>query len=80
MRLIEKWEVELIWHWCEVEIIPVDNEDQALKIADYYETSERADAMYLDSTTIRRIRHYQFIEPSTLPSRRLIGEREKELY
>ena len=78
MRLIEKWEVQLDWHWCEIEIIPVDNEDQALKIADYYETSP--DGMYLDSTIIRRIRHYQFIEPSTLPSRRLIGEREKELY
>lgn len=62
----------------EVEIISVENESQALKVADYYETSP--DGMYLDSTIIRRIRHYQFIEPSTLPSRRLIGEREKELY
>ena len=75
MRLIEKWEVEFDWHTGEVEIISVENESQALKVADYYETSP--DGMYLDSTIIRRIRHYRFVEPSrVLPSNRLIGEED----
>jgi hypothetical protein len=75
MRLIEKWEVQLEWQTGEVETIPVETEAQALKVSDYYETS--ADGVYLDSTIIRRIRHYRFVEPSkVLASSRLIGEED----
>ena len=75
MRLIEKWEVQLEWQTGEVETIPVETEAEALKVSDYYETSP--DGMYLESTIIRRIRHYRFVEPSrVLPSSRLIGEED----
>ena len=62
MRLIEDWEIEVTWEDFSVDIFHADNESEALKIANNYEMQRH---LLLDDVVVRRVRHYQFIDPIT---------------